>query len=179
MLVIISAAAVSILMFAWLTYLNWHECDEWRSFDGAGFVLGETVVSFFSAIAFVAIFFGGMGIANLSFDHEDHYAQVELVALRDSTGQTSNYVWGTGSSVGTGNYVFYYREGGASRLVNLNATEVLLYEDTDKPYAVIYEGCELSASWVAECFSNSPRFTELHVPPGSVVQQIDLDLGEN
>ena len=135
-----------------------------------------------SLLIVALVFFGaGMGVnalANLAVDHDDHYRTVELAALRDGTGQTGQYVWGTGSTSASANYVFYYLDGGAKRLVNINSADVRLYEDSDKPYAIQYTGCDLSPTWVGACFDNGPRFVELHVPAGSVRNQVDLTLND-
>ncbi|MGW5519048.1 hypothetical protein [Nocardia africana] len=138
----------------------------------AAFIVGAGMVGILTGAATTVV-------GNLASEHHDHYRTVELVALRDGTGQTGQYFLGTGTTDTTGKYVFYYADSdGARRLVNIDAGDIRLYEDSAKPYAIQYTGCELAASWVGDCFDNGPRFVELHVPAGSVRNQVDLALND-
>lgn len=156
--------------------LWWVYEDAYDGFEIAFFTIG----AFVSAVcAAFLVFLGITVVANLAVSHDDEYRTVELVALRDGTGNEGHYVLGSGATISTGNYVFYHREGAGKRLVNIESSGVMLYEDTDKPYARQYLTCALSVRWLAPCFTDGAQFTELHVPPGSVVNNIDLDLNEN
>lgn len=117
--------------------------------------------------------------ANVVFDHDDQYANLEIVAIRDGSGQVGTYVFGSGASGPTGTYMFYYLDGDAKRLAKIDASEVRLYEDSTKPYAIMFTGCELSVRWVAPCFYEKAQFVEIHVPAGSVRSGVDLSLNGN
>lgn len=154
-------------------------CIDEVFYDSVGFgIVFETMFLILTAAVALGAWAGVNGIANLAVDHDDHYRTVELAALRDGTGQAGQYVWGTGTTSASANYVFYYLDDGAKRLVNIDSTDVRLYEDSDKPYAIQYTGCDLTPSWVGECFDNGLRFVEIHVPAGSVRNQVDLALND-
>jgi hypothetical protein len=150
------------------------EGQDFGFFSGLGVFAGGTI--FAGMIGFCC----GMltvGIGNLALDHNDHYRTVNLIALRDGTGQTGEYFLGTGTTDTTGKYVFYFADSdGARHLVNIDSADVRLYEDSPKPYAIQYMGCDLSAKWVGACITGEPRFVEIHVPTGSIRNQVDLNL---
>jgi hypothetical protein len=120
--------------------------------------------------------YGGAGIANLALDHEDHYQRVELVAIRDMPGVEGAFVLGSGGVGSSGNYMFYYRNGRAIRLVNVDGSSVNLFQDSRDAYAIRFTGCNLTPDWVAPCFLNEYHWDEIHVPPGTVKTKIDLGL---
>lgn len=170
-------------MMLWLAILaatlaaiaNWREMDPCDGFEA--FFVGMFSL-FGAALAGAAVFFAGTGLANLAFDHKDHYERLNLVAIRDGSGVQGAYVWGSGGIGSTGNYMFYYQDGPAKRLANVDGSRVNLFEDSQDAYAINYTGCDLSQSWVAPCFTNGGRVVEIHVPPGSVKTQVDLSLNK-
>lgn len=74
--------------------------------------------------------------------------------------------------------MFYYQDGAAKRLVNVDGSRVGLYEDSKNAWAIEFTGCDLSWDLVSPCFNNGPRFVEIHVPPGSVKTRVDLALNK-
>lgn len=129
-----------------------------------------------TAISGSAMFFGGAGIANLTLSHHDHYERLQLVAIRDGTGIDGAFVWGSGAIGSTGNYMFYYREGNAVRLANIDGSSVALFQDSHDAYAIEFTGCTLSWDWLAPCFSQDGQVNEIHVPKGTVKTKINLGL---
>jgi hypothetical protein len=131
-----------------------------------------------ASFAWATIFFGATGIANLALDHHDHYRRVDLVAIRDGSGIQGTFVWGTGTVGSSGDYMFYYQDGNAKRLVKVDGSSVDLFEDSKDAYAIQFTGCELSWSWLSICFSNESHFDQIHVPAGTVKGRVDLGLNQ-
>jgi hypothetical protein len=170
---VIIALAVGALALLLGLRNAWREAEP----DDFGWTIFRIVASIGGAFIAVLATTGAVGgVANLALDHRDSYDRVPLVALRDDLGVNSGYVLGTGGGE-KAHFAFYYANpDGGRQLVTVDAADIRVYEDTDKPYAVRFTGCELSKPWVADCFSNAPTFTELHVPVGTVHNRFDLDL---
>lgn len=149
--------------------------DDWL--EVIGMVLGASVVV---ALLGAAVFTVGNGISNVASGRDWSYKDVPLVSIRDGSGVNGSYVLGTGGTSSTGRYVFYYQDGSAKRLVNINAEKVKLFEDSDRPYAVKAINCRMSVEWLAYTMAcPDDHFTEIHVPAGSVQTRIDLNLNSN
>lgn len=173
----IIALVIAVLVFIvvnMMTVVAFQD-DGFGSFAAGTWLLGLC----FTAVVLVGVDLAGTGIANATLTHHDHYRSVPLIALRDGSAQTSDYVLGSGGSDATMKYTFYWRDGDAERLVNVDASDIRLFEDSTKPYAVQFTGCDLSKPWIADCLNDAPSFTELHVPPGSVHSKFDLNLNSN
>ena len=167
---------LAVIAFLVMAVATWYSLDMGGGDGLFDYVMGTILSSVFGAIAATIVFFGGSGLANLALAHQDLYQRVRLVAIRDGSGVNGTFVWGTGSVGSTGNYRFYYQDGAAKQLVNVDGSKVKLFEDSQDAYAILFMGCDLSPAWVAPCFSNLEAWNEIHVPPGSVKSQIDLGL---
>ncbi|WP_157186503.1 hypothetical protein [Nocardia jiangxiensis] len=144
--------------------------------SGIGLVAFFTFVSaFFCTILGLVITI----VANVATDHQDDYAAYGLEAIKDGNTITGDFVLGTGILTSNATYTFYDNSNGAIHLEKVEASDIALYEDSAKPYVVEYIGCHLKPNWLAPCLTDDPRFVEIHVPPGSVKNQINLDLNGN
>lgn len=123
---------------------------------------------------------GGLtAICNVATDHRDEYTTLGLEAIRDGSSINGEFVLGTGILTSDATYTFYANNHGAIHLEKVDASEITLYEDSGKPYVIEYTGCQLEPSWLASCLDDGPRYVEIHVPPGSVKNQINLNLNGN
>ena len=156
----------------------WFAAESFFDIDRIDGLLVAVMALASAFVVFAAVAAGTTAIANVSVDHQNYYKKYDLVAIRDTTSVGGEFFLGSGAIGGTGNYVFYYRDGKAKQLVNVDGADVKVYEDTDKPYAIQFAGCDLKPNWLADCFHSDPSWTEIHVPAGSIREGVNLNLGK-
>ncbi|WPH57770.1 hypothetical protein [Mycobacterium phage WXIN] len=104
----------------------------------------------------------------------------DLVAIADGTG-FHGYISLFGGSVDSdARYRFYWQDGSQLILENVQASEVILTEDSPRPYFEHLKGCHANPiifwpiTWCAT--DGDEKSYRIHVPPGSVTRKVDLNL---
>lgn len=143
----------------------------WSFYRDDGFGICAVIAAFVSMIAF--------GVGG-SVGETYQWTKRDLVAIADGTG-LHGYISLFGGSIDSdARYRFYWMNGSELVLENVQASQVILTEDSPKPYFEHLDGCRANptifwpTSW---CITeqNAKRY-RIHVPPGSVTRKIDLNL---
>jgi hypothetical protein len=103
-------------------------------------------------------------IVGVCVPHHFPTRHIGLAALQDGTTTQGTFYLGYGAVDGTPTY----------SLKNEDASHVVVYQDTDKPYLVQQTACRTSVEWLVHC-SSDQRVTEIHVPAGTIKSNFVLD----
>jgi hypothetical protein len=146
--------------------------DPW---DGPSFIMSLLVGAGVGFGAWIGSFLGLTALANGMQDETYQYTGIDIVALQDGNATQGSFFLGTGVIDSTPKYTFYINESGAKQLVSIDANDIRVYDNADHPYVVRQHDCELSwGDWFAVCM-DSDRYTEVHVPAGTIRSDYVLD----
>jgi hypothetical protein len=133
---------------------------------------------------FMAPFMGGllgMVVALFVGIAAPHHPQVDrqdLVALRDGTSVQGSFFLGSGQIDQQPVFYYYRKEGTGFKFDHQDADASTVFEDSQQPYMLIRTSVCNDRSWVwTACTKGSPSY-EFHVPAGSVLRQVNLNLGK-
>lgn len=134
---------------------------------------------FFGLIAGTVGFFGSTIILAAVFSaftpHTYKQSEIPIVALQDNLSTQGSFFLGTGTIDSTPSYAFYINEGGAKRFISVGAGDVTVFDNSDRPYVTQRHSCELTVRWLGPCFTDGRKYTEIHVPAGTIRTDLVLD----
>lgn len=144
----------------------------WFAFEYGDFLyLPFGFMMTFLVFIFAALIGGG---ASYNLPHTYKHTNVDIIALQDGNSVNGKFFLGSGYLNGEPTYTFYTSENGGAKLSNQPAENVIVYQDTNKPYAVRETECVSDFKWLVDCPS-SDDIVELHIPKGTIKSNYVLD----
>lgn len=147
----------------------------WRS-SGKGD--GWAIVGCSAFIGFIILLFASIGVSKMG--DEDHYVEESrsnLVAVADNSGTSGSFL-----VFGTKNYYQYYRATGKDSFVqgSVAISETTIVEDAPKGqgYLQVMKDTQCGAFEPLKPVDCDMDTFELHIPPGSIVRDYNLDLND-
>ncbi|QLF83461.1 hypothetical protein SEA_NICEHOUSE_248 [Rhodococcus phage NiceHouse] len=159
MYIIVALGAIIGLVYAYATYeglIAW-------PFMGAAF-----------AFSFVALPILSIVQHNSPITFSPYNTPIQTIS--DSTQVNGKFVLGTGYVNEKLTYTFYEPQaGGFSLIKRVDADGVKVFEDSEEPYLTRRGDCSINTDWVWKCNNvNSAQVMEIHVPKGSITNNIQL-----
>ena len=131
-------------------------------------LIGGAIAWFGFSIILIAVF-------SALTPHTYKQSEIPIVALQDNLGVQGSFFLGTGTIDSTPSYAFYINEGAAKRFISVGADDVTVFDNSDRPYVTQRHSCELTVRWLSPCFSDGRKYTEIHVPAGTIRTDLVLD----
>lgn len=160
------AICITIMAAAWMAA---EEFDSILARIGATFIFIVPTGVFVGLIWLMAAL-----IIGLLLPKDIVYQNYDLAALNDSSSVSGAMFLGSGVIDGTMKYSYYRADGAAKQLETVNASDIRVFEDTDKAYVRKSVNCTSSWEWLTSCVM-SPEVVEIHVPKSTIRQGFVLD----
>jgi len=145
-------------------------CTEWYNdtFEKIAGVIGSIFIcSLFWILSFLILAF--------TLPRTITYTNHSIININDNSSVSGAFFLGSGTVDGKMAYSFYQKDGNGAKLEQVNARDVIVYQDTEKPYIIRETGCTGDWQWIAECGYDSTVLKEIHVLKGSIKNNFDLD----
>lgn len=109
--------------------------------------------------------------------YETKLKEQALYNLQDGSGLGGSFFLGSGVVDSNMQFSFYkINDDGSKELVTLKAKDVKVFDNSDKPYIVVVDGCNWGGSWFMPAICIQHReIREIHVPKNTIKDGFVLD----
>lgn len=161
---------ISIVLVGMIIGIIWSKHDYYTTPGGGAFLgaaAGATVALL--SIALIVLPY------TITIGQQPHSQEFELVSAQDSTGVKGSFVWGSGSIGSSLTLNYYVRNGDAKSPRSTYGHPTNIFEVQEGPYRVVEHYTACTDSWLCLYNDTDNWSYDLYVPPGSVVNDFNLD----